>query len=331
MHPRFDPPNAPPPESPDAILTRLRARLSAPSPPADAYAEAARYLAFRGTGWQGHHRESVVELLQAHAAAAISAVLAKVSAFPRDDVRVAAADALDVLATTPEGVAVLARHYAADRTPAVQDVLSLCLGRATGAAIPPAREALLAGAASTDEDRRECALGSLEALRLREGLAQRTVSTRLAVSPTHAEVRVAVQMDAPLRMVSINGRLAGDDTPGNTTPRTKPDTSTVAAPPRAPLDAATITAALAEHPTRSAAAAALGVDTSYLRRLARRLGVAWPEPAHAPGTAGGAWSEANRREAAREWMRRRRATRAARKGAAEGEGGAEGLEGVDRG
>lgn len=35
--------------------------------------------------------------------------------------------------------------------------------------------------------------------------------------------------------------------------------------------------ALAEHPTASDAARALGTDPSTLRRAARRAGVAWPE------------------------------------------------------
>lgn len=346
MHPRFDPlaqpPSTPPPsgrESPDATLTRLRERLAAPTP--EAYAEAARYLAFRGTGWENPHRYEVAEILQAHAAEAAPAILAKASAFPRADVCDAAADALDPLVTTAEGVAVLARHYHADPSPGVQRVCACAFGRATGAAaVAAAREALLAAVASADEDRRENAEAGLATLRLRAN-ARAHLTTANAVT----ELRIPVVCTTvehparpgdvsitvlPLRSIGGTVRLAGDDTPGNTMTRTAADTSAPAAhstPPRRTLDAATIAEALAAHPTRSAAAAALGVDTSYLRRLARRLGVAWPEADRAPGSAGGAWAGDNRREAAREWMRRRRAARATRKGTAEGGDGGEAPEG----
>lgn len=340
MHPRFDPPaqppSTPPPsgrESPDATLTRLRERLAAPTP--EAYAEAARYLAFRGTGWENRHRYEVVELLQAHAADAAPAILAKASAFPRADVCDAAADALDPLVTTAEGVAVLASLYHADPSLGVQRVCACAFGRATGAAaVAAARRVLRAEMASPDEERRETAGVALATLEIRYGRDHHAMSvTHVPADPVvtfgtagssarPGDVGVTVTM--PLRSIVGTVRLAGDDTPGNTLARTAADTSAPAAhstahpaTPRRTLDAATIAEAIAAHPTRSAAATALGVDTSYLRRLARRLGVAWPEADRAPGSAGGAWAGDNRREAAREWMRRRRAARATRKGTAE--------------
>ncbi len=45
--------------------------------------------------------------------------------------------------------------------------------------------------------------------------------------------------------------------------------------------------ALREHPTASAAAAALGTDPSTLRRAARRAGVAWPKLPPGPRPRGG--------------------------------------------
>lgn len=89
--------------------------------------------------------------------------------------------------------------------------------------------------------------------------------------------------------------------------------------PRTPITAEAIHAALAAHPTRTAAAASLGVDLSSLRRTARRLGLEWPTSDRAPGSANGRWSEAQRRETARAWMRDRRAlARAARESAKTG-------------
>lgn len=285
MHPRFDPPTptpAPTPEAPDAILAALREGLR--NPTTARYAEAARYLAYRGRGWEPTHREEVVAMLREHAADAASEVLARVSAFPRQDVRDEAVDVLRSLAQSSEGVAVLVRHYRDIFDSAVHDVVARCLADARGATVDDARAALLEALASTNEYRREYAADALAVLN--------TFGGRVVLGP-------AVIPEVLPGVVSCV-----DDAP----PATAPARRTPA------LDAESIAAAIAAHPTRSAAAAALGVDTSYLRRLARRYGVAWPEPAHAPGTAGGKWSGDNRREAAREWMRRRRAARAARKG-----------------
>lgn len=77
-------------------------------------------------------------------------------------------------------------------------------------------------------------------------------------------------------------------------------------PGRTTHTAEALAAALAAHPTRSAAAASLGMDPSSFRRIAKRLGVAWPTGPRAPGSAGGKWSAANRKHAAREWARRKR-------------------------
>lgn len=292
MHPRFDPPTPPPaptPEAPDAILAALREGLR--NPTTARYAEAARYLAYRGRGWEPTHREEVVAMLREHAADAASEVLARVSAFPRQDVRDDAVDVLRGLAQSPEGVAVLTRHYRDIFDSAVHDVVARCLADARGATVDDARAALLDALASTNEYRREYAADALAVLN--------TFGGRVVLGP-------AVIPEVLPGVVSC----VDDASPGAATAP-----ATASTPRRTPaLDAESIAAAIAAHPTRSAAAAALGVDTSYLRRLARRYGVAWPEPAHAPGTAGGKWSGDNRREAAREWMRRRRAARAARKG-----------------